>query len=451
MCPRSSSIATSAAGSLAAARASPSSATARSVYPASQAASADSRSSCACRLVPELSRPARSNAAAAVAYALRSRPRAGLLQRGRCGLVRAGRGRGEVPGPAVEVPVGQRRRQRPVRFAALAGRRARVDRRPGQRVAEFHRAGVQRDQPRPLGRGQRPQVDPQPARGPRDRGQVPGVAGRGQHQRPPGGRAELPGAVQERARDPGGHQQRGAFGRQRQVRCQCQVRRVPGQLEQGERVAGRRRVQPPGRLGGQPADQLSGLVAGQAADLEHRQVGAVEQGRLSGPHGDQHGDRVGHQPPEGEQQRLRARPVEPVRVVDQHRHRALIGLGGQQAQRGGADREPVPGRGRAQRQRLLQRGGLGRRDPLDQGQRGAEQFQQRPERDLRLRLDAAGPQQPQAGRLLRGVAEQCRLADPGLPGQCEHAADARPGPGQGLLDPLPLACAAQQHGAIVGT
>ncbi len=72
----------------------------------------------------------------------------GLLQGRRRGLVRPGRRRGQMPGAAVHVQVGQGARERPVRVAPLPGRRVRVDGRAGQRVAEFHPARIHHHQPR---------------------------------------------------------------------------------------------------------------------------------------------------------------------------------------------------------------------------------------------------------------------------------------------------------------
>ncbi len=63
----------------------------------------------------------------------------GLLERRRRRVVRADGGRGQVPGAAIDVPVGQRSGQRAVRVAALLGRSRGVDRRPGERMAELDR------------------------------------------------------------------------------------------------------------------------------------------------------------------------------------------------------------------------------------------------------------------------------------------------------------------------
>ncbi len=283
-----------------------------------------------------------------------------------------------MPGATVYIPVRQGGRECPVRPAPLVSGRVGVDCQPGQRVAELHRAREQRDQSRALGVGQRGQVDPGPRRGLLERRQIGGVTGRGEDQSLLRGPAELARAVQERLGDLGGHQDG------RTLRSQRQVARVRGEFEQRQRVAGRGPVQQRGRLGRQPRHELGRFAAGQAADLECRQVGAVEQGRLTFADGDEYGDRVGHQPAEREQQCLRAGNVEPLGVVHQHGHRFLLGKRGKHAQRGGAHGEPLLRRPAPQRQRALQRDRLRLGDLVEHAQGGAEQFQQGAERYLRL-------------------------------------------------------------------
>ena len=193
-------------------------------------------------------------------------------------------------------------------------------------------------------------------------------------------------------------------------------------------------MQPPDRFGREPGGQPGRVLQAQPADPQDRQIGPVEQGRLSFPDGDQDRDRVGHQAAEGEQERRRARAVEPLGVVDQHGHRRLLGVGAEQAERGGSDRETVLRHRGPQGQGGLQRGGLRSGDRLQQRQGRADELQQRAERDLGFGLDTAGPQHPHSGRLLGGVAEQGRLTDSRFSGQGQHGADAGPRPRQGLLD-----------------
>jgi hypothetical protein len=101
---------------------------------------------------------------------------------------------------------------------------------------------------------------------------------------------------------------------------------VRRQLEQSQRVAARLAQQPVDGLVGDgfvhvPADQLGGRGPVQAVQGDGRQVGVVEERRLARAHGQHDPDRVRQGAPEGEQQRGRARGVEPVRVVHQDEHR----------------------------------------------------------------------------------------------------------------------------------
>ena len=252
------------------------------------------------RSLSAVSRPARSNAAAAVAYALRSRPAAaGLLERGRRGS--------SAPAAAAARCHARRSTSRSGRAAASArcasrrcrGRGVGVDRRPGQRMAELDRARAQRDQPRALGRGQRGQVDPELGRGPLEHRQVAAVAASRPAPAPAGRprravptrRRNAPEIVAEtRTGAPSGASARS-----------CASGASSSSASGLPAVAPCSRVD---RLGRQAAQQHGRLVAGQAADPQRRQVGAVEQRRLALADRDQHRDRIGHQPAEGEQQRL---------------------------------------------------------------------------------------------------------------------------------------------------
>ncbi len=227
--------------------------------------------------------------------------------------------------------------------------------------------------------------------------------------------------------------------------------RVRREFEQRERIAGGRAIQPGRRLRGQPEHQHGGLIAGQATQPQGRKISAVEQGRLAVPDRDQYRDGIGHQPADGEQQRLRARTIQPVGVIDHHHQRRILGVGREQAERGGADREPfLPGSG-PQRQRALHRGRLGPRDLPQHRQRRADQLEQGCERYLGFRFDPPGPQQPHSGRLPGGVVEQRRLPDSRLASQRKRRARPRSRPIESKPDFLPLTCPPQQHGAIVGT
>ena len=81
-----------------------------------------------------------------------------------------------------------------------------------------------------------------------------------------------------------------------------------------------------------------------------------------------------------------------MRVVDEDERRTFIGIRGEQAERGGADRKPVAGGARANRQRRFECGGLWRWDALQQHERRAQQLEQPREGNVCLRLDPAGAQ-----------------------------------------------------------
>ena len=389
-------------------RASSSSATARGADPACQAAG-------------------RRRAAAGRGARRRTRAARHARTRARPSRTRCDRGRGPRPARARPTPA-RRSRPRPRPGARRGGRRrdraARprapgassgaprgrvgVDRRPDERMAELDRAGSQRDEPGALGGRQRGQVDAEPPRCALEQREIAAVAGRQ--------RGAAPAARPRRAHPPGAGTRgrsapRRAPGR---PRARARARRPRGRARaaragcrRSPRAGGRRR---PARA--RPA--VSRLLAAEAADPERRQIGAVEQRRLALANRDQDRDRVGDQPPDGEQQRLGARAVEPVGVVDQHRDRPLLGVGGEQAERRRADREALLGAGRPERERALERDRLRLRDPVEHPERRAQQLEQRRERDLRLGLDPAGAQQLHPARSARGVLEQRGLADPRL-------------------------------------
>ena len=136
--------------------------------------------------------------------------------------------------------------------------------------------------------------------------------------------------------------------------------------------------------GASQSEQRRGFLAAEAADPDGRQVRAVEQRGLALTNREQHRDRISHQPSDGEQQRLGAGAVEPLGVVDQHGDRALLGVGGEQAERRRADREALLRPGRPERERALERERLRLRDAVEHPERRAQQLEQRRERDLRL-------------------------------------------------------------------
>ena len=136
-----------------------------------------------------------------------------------------------------------------------------------------------------------------------------------------------------------------------------------------------------------------------------------------------------------------------MRVVDEDDDGAALGEGGQQAQRRGADREPLAGHAGRQRERARERGRLRLRKLVDEDQRGPQQLEQRRERDLRLGLDAAGAQHLHPTRALGHILEQRRLADAGLADERERRTRTVARLRERALDGLALAVAPHQHAA----
>ena len=136
-------------------------------------------------------------------------------------------------------------------------------------------------------------------------------------------------------------------------------------------------------------------------------------------------------------------------IVDQEHDRPVIGVGRQQAEGRGSDRETIAGTGRAERQRAGERPGLGLRQVVDGDKGGAQQLGQPRERHPRLGLDPARLQQPHARRRAGGVLEQRGLADAGLADHRQHAAAPVSGLGQQPIDRELLLFAPKQHHPIV--
>ena len=306
------------------------------------------------------------------------------------------------------------------------------------------RESLHGDQARRLGGNQVGQVQPEHRRGAGQHRHLAAVDGGGEGEGVAGALRKRPQALQVHAGDAGP-------GGERRVRWQVgQALAFGAQLQQRERVPAGLTVETVGqflaeRLIPLVPEQLGRRPRVQALEPQGRQVGAVEQRRLALAHGQDDRDRIGDQAAEREQQGIRARPVEPVRVVDQHGDRGFLRIGGQQAEGGRAHGEAARRAGRPERQRALQCLGLRVGDLVDPGQRRAQQLEQAGERDVSLGLHPAGPEHVHAGRLLLGVGEQRRLADPGLPHDGEHAAAARAGIVEQPDERLLLVITAEQH------
>ena len=114
--------------------------------------------------------------------------------------------------------------------------------------------------------------------------------------------------------------------------------------------------------------------------------------------------------------------IEPLRIVDEHEHRPLLGGDGEQAENRRADRKPIARRRIAAGERALQRARLRLGQAVQMVQLAGAQLRQPGKREIDLRLDPARREHPHAIRLLDRPGAQRGLADPGLPEQHQHAA-----------------------------
>ena len=234
-------------------------------------------------------RRALERAPAAVAYALRSRlADARLLERRRGRVVGPDRGGGEVPGAPVDVSVGQRGGERPVGVAPLV-ERTRRRRSPTGRAGGGTRPSPARSVTSPAASAAASAARSIPSRCGRalEHRQIAAVAGRGEHQRAPGGVVELVDAAQERARDPRGDEHRGALGRERELlRRRRRARAAPAGCRRWRRAAAR----PPRR--GSPRSSAAASSLRQPADphasagRRRRAATARPRARRSAPRSD---------------------------------------------------------------------------------------------------------------------------------------------------------------------
>jgi hypothetical protein len=163
-----------------------------------------------------------------------------------------------------------------------------------------------------------------------------------------------PEPVLDAARQRGGAEAAGQLGRAHVAR----------QLEHRERVAARLGqdpladpfVDPPGDHRGQ---QRASVPLVEAGEPQLREVGQVAL-RARVTDGEHERDRLGEQSPRDESQHRAGRVVEPLQVVDDAQQRLLLGGGGQQAQHGKPDQEPVRWVTRGHSERDLERNTLRR-------------------------------------------------------------------------------------------
>ena len=318
-----------------------------------------------------------------------------------------------MPRAAVDVAVGERAGESAVRLPALL-RRGASRRSPSARAGGGTRPIRRSAATRPA-RSAPASADsstPSASAARSSSGEVAAVARGREDQGAPLGLVEPPDPPQERPRDRCRERASGAPSG-----ASASSSASPASSSSAERVAGGRvRAAAAPASGGMPAQQRGASSLGSA-----RRAVSVGRSAPSSSEGSpsrtaiEHGDRVGDQPADGEQQRLRAGVVEPVGVVDQHGDRALLGVGGQQAERRRSDREAILGRGRA-RARARPRA----RPPAAPGSGRAPRSAGRSSSSSDANGICASDSIPRARSTrisvgsLRGVIEQRRLADAGL-------------------------------------
>lgn len=139
-------------------------------------------------------------------------------------------------------------------------------------------------------------------------------------------------------------------------------------------------------------------------------VGGARPGRGEKPHP------AAGQPAGDETQDGRARPIQPVKVVDDQQERLLGGHPAQQEQRRVGHDQPTGRRTTSETQRHTQRLPVRRIQLLDRSQQGEEDLVQPGEAEGPLEFRARGPQDPGPARGSEPAdgVQQGRLADTGL-------------------------------------
>jgi len=299
-----------------------------------------------------------------------------------------------------------------------------------------------------------------------------GVDRGSQHVRP---HPQLPGRGQDRARLPhrvGRGQQQQPLGVLRQdaealrelglqlaleatachVEATGEFRRAHAvwQLEEGERVAAGLGHDPVADVlvqpsGDGPIEQGARVLLTEPTEPDLRQtVERRHAGRLTHREHDRH--RFSEQPPRDEAQDLSGDAIQPLRVVDQAQQRLVFGDCGHQAQHRHGDHERVGRIARGRPQRDPQRSALRRRERVDPGKERRAQLVHGRERELHLGFDARQLGDAEPGRLMGAVAQQRRLARPGLAADHQRRAPTPPDAAQESVQQFALGGSAQQRG-----
>ena len=125
-------------------------------------------------------------------------------------------------------------------------------------------------------------------------------------------------------------------------------------------------------------------------------------------------DWLGEEPPRNEGERLGRHLVQPLRVVDDAEERTLLGRPRKQRQDRQPDEESIRRRPCGPAERDLECAALWRREVLHGVEQRRTQLVQGRERELHLRLDTRGSEDPHVWCRVNGKVQQRCLSDPGL-------------------------------------
>ena len=238
--------------------------------------------------------------------------------------------------------------------------------------------------------------------------------------------------------------------RQRGRALELGCRELAGQLEEGQRVAARLRDEPLGdlvcRVSAQPGCQEgAGFLGVEAGEDQLGQAGRLEGRRRAVTRREHHCHPVRSEPSGAEQQRSRAGGVQPVCVVDDAQHEALLGSRRQQRERGHPHQEGLDSGTVILPERDREGTCLRRRKLLAQPGERTQQAVQCGEGERRLDLEALGAQHCGSVAVGDHRVEQRGLADARL----ASYDDAAGRPAAGLVDERreerPLGAPADQH------
>ena len=349
-------------------------------------------------------------------------------------------------------PVSRTPPPRPGARDAVRCSRSVIDRRANERVPPREASAGRLDQRRPFCGLERCRVDARGGECAEHRVELGRVTRSSEEQRLDGRRRERIDSAPERPSQTGPCRQQ--FG-QRLVARELSGRQLDRDLRERERIplcltndpiGDRRR-----RVARTDLEQRVRGVWVEPADDEQREAFDARRARFPRADGEQRRDPLGSEPARCEDERLRRRPVEPVRVVQNEDERCVGGSRPQQAQRSGGNGEAVAGHRWPERERARQRRCL----RLGESDRAVEdrpqQLVERTERELGFGLHAPRGEHTHPGRAPRRILEQRALADSRLPPDHEHAATPGPRLVQQVGDPAALGRPAQQHPSILGS